>query len=153
MYTSIQNSPEQIKQELRQKIAAILQVAKQLPPKDCCDWVRTELLNLQKHCQMIGKVFIVVEEKITCNRYELGGSHEHAATLFRGPDENASVAICVTMCGSLVYRNSSPWIIYRNEGDINPTCSMNTAMNINADSSLAVKHMSSSMRNFTEMGV
>jgi hypothetical protein len=153
MYTSIHNSSEQIKQDLRQKIAVILQVAKELPPEVCCDWVRTKLLSLQKHCQMIGKVFIVVEEKITCDCYELGGSHEHAATLFRGPDENASVAICVTGCGSLIYRNSSPWIVHRNFGDINPTYSMNAAINTNADSLLAAEHMSSSMRSFIEMGV
>jgi hypothetical protein len=152
MYTSTQNSREQVKQELRQRIAATLQTAKELSPEACFNQVKHDLLALQKYCQMVGKVFIVVEEKITCDCYELGGHHEHAATLFRGPDENASVAICVTERGSLVYRNSTPWIIYRNQGDINPTYLMNTDVR-SVSASESMSSMSSSMRNSTKMGV
>ena len=55
------------------------------------------------------------------DEYELGGSHQQKATLFRGPSEDASVAICVTSQGSLLHRNGSLWQIYYNAGDINPT--------------------------------
>jgi hypothetical protein len=130
MTTSIQNSQDQIKhqlkQELRQRIHTALQSARNLQSEACLNHIRVELLALQNLCQRAGKVFIVVEEAITCDRYELGGSCEHTATLFRGPDENASVAICITNQGSLAYRNSSAWIIYRNQGDI--ATAINSAM-------------------------
>jgi hypothetical protein len=66
-------------------------------------------------------LFIVCELRIACDQYDLGGSKHHQATLFRGPSEDASVAICVTEQGSLLHRNDSDWKIYCNAGDVNPT--------------------------------
>lgn len=108
----------QTKHGLGQKIDTALQSAKDLPPQACLVHIRTRLLAIQACCTTIGKVFIVVEERIACHQYDLGGSEHHCATLFRGPSEDASVAICVTDRGSLLYRNSSPWQVYRNVGDV-----------------------------------
>ncbi|MBF2046892.1 MAG: hypothetical protein IGS54_05900 [Elainella sp. C42_A2020_010] len=151
MYTDSQNSPkqnprEQIKQELRQRIQAALQSAKELPPEACFNLIKAELSALQRRCQQVGKVFIVVEETITCDQYDLGGNHEDMATLFRGPDENASVAICVTDQGSLAYRNSTPWMTYKNQGDICPIDGANKELPVESP-------IYSSIRTFTKMGV
>jgi hypothetical protein len=62
----------------------------------------------------------VIEEKITCDQYELGGRRQDSAILFRGPNKEATVAICVTAKGSLLHRNDYPWTIYRNAGDVDP---------------------------------
>ena len=115
-----QEQREQIKQELKQKIAETLKCAKEALPDERVNEVRTHLIAIQHYCETVSKNFIVVEEEITCNQYGLGGSNENTATLFRGPSEDASVAICVTNQGSLLYRNSSPWKIYNNTGDIEP---------------------------------
>jgi hypothetical protein len=110
----------QIKQELRQQITTTLQYAKQLPPDACLDEVRTRLLAIQAYCETRQKTFIVVEQSIACDEYQLGGNHHDQAVLFRGPNEDASVAICVTAKGSLLHRNGHLWQIYRHVGDVNP---------------------------------
>ncbi|PSB28387.1 hypothetical protein C7B82_13660 [Stenomitos frigidus ULC18] len=109
-----------IRQELQQKIQTALQVAKDLPPDDCLKAIETSLLAIQAYCRTVQKTFIVVEEKVTCDQYELGGRQEDSAILFRGPNREATVAICVTAKGSLLHRNDYPWTIYRNAGDVNP---------------------------------
>lgn len=109
---------EHIRYQLAQKIYAALQSAKDLPAQDCLAEIRIRLLGIQAYCRTIGKTFIVVEERIACNQYDLGGCEPDRATLFRGPREDASVAICVTDQGSLLHRNSSEWQVYRNVGDI-----------------------------------
>lgn len=115
-----QSQREQIKQEIRRRIHEALQVVKDLRPNDCLSEMRNRLWAIQRYCQSVDKSFVFVEEAITCDRYELGGCHEDNALLFRGPNEDASVAICVTDKGSLLHRNSSRWRIYRNAGDISP---------------------------------
>ncbi len=112
-----QPSPE-IKQTLRDQIQNTLQIAKQLPPELCLQVVKERLLSIQRYCGSVGKTFIVVEEAIACHQYELRGARDDRATLFRGPDEQASVAICVTQKGSLLHRNDSVWAVYRNAGDV-----------------------------------
>jgi hypothetical protein len=107
-----------VKQELRQRIFATLQCAKDLPVQECLQEVKTRLLAIQAYCETIDKTFIVVEERITCDQYDLGGYKRSAATLFRGPSEDASVAICVTDQGSLLHRTSPQWQVYRDAGDI-----------------------------------
>lgn len=102
------------------KIHDALQSAQDLSPNHCLKEIRNRLLAIKKYCATVDKTFIVVEETITCDQYSLGGCHENAATLFRGPSEDASVAICVTKKGSLLYRNGGLWKIYRYAGDINP---------------------------------
>lgn len=109
-----------IRRELQQKIEAALEAAKPLPPEDCLQEIKDQLLAIQIHCRAIAKTFIVVEEKITCSQYGLGGSDRAIATLFRGPSEDASVAICVTYKGSLLHRNGGSWTVYRNAGDVDP---------------------------------
>lgn len=111
---------QHFKHELRQKIQTALQSAKELAPDACLNEIKNRLLAIQMDCGAIGKPFIVVEEMITCDQYELGGRTQDTATLFRGPHESASVAICVTLKGSLLHRNSNPWQVYRNAGDVNP---------------------------------
>ncbi|XGV97364.1 MAG: hypothetical protein ACAF41_32175 [Leptolyngbya sp. BL-A-14] len=109
-----------IRQELQQKIQTALQIAKDLPPQDCLKEIERSLLGIQSYCKVVQKSFIVIEEEITCDQYELGGSHQDTATLFRGPKREATVAICVTAKGSLLHRNDYPWTIYRNAGDVDP---------------------------------
>lgn len=103
---------------LSQRIHAALQFAKNLPPQDCVAEIRISLAAIQAYCETIRKIFVVVEERITCDQHDLGGSSHHQATLFRGPCKDASVAICITDRGSLLYRNGSEWQIYRNAGDL-----------------------------------
>ncbi|NJK53541.1 MAG: hypothetical protein HC936_13340 [Leptolyngbyaceae cyanobacterium SU_3_3] len=107
-----------VRQELRQRIYTTLQFAKDLPAQECLQEVKTRLLAIQAYCETIDKTFIVVEERITCDQYDLGGYKLNAATLFRGPSADASVAICVTDRGSLLHRTSPQWQAYRNVGDI-----------------------------------
>ncbi|GEM_PF-1674242 len=109
-----------IRQELQQKIQTALYLAKDLPPDDCLKEIETSLLAIQIYCKTVQKTFIVIEEKITCDQYELGGCREDSAILFRGPNKEATVAICVTAKGSLLHRNDDPWMIYRNVGDVDP---------------------------------
>jgi len=118
--TSDQNRREQIKQEIRQRIQEILQSVRDLPSNDYLNEVRNKLLAVQLYCRSVGKTFIFVEERITCDQYDLGGYYGDQATLFRGPSEAASVAICVTNKGSLLHRNDCPWKIHTHMGDINP---------------------------------
>lgn len=109
-----------IKQELRQRISETLAVAQFLSPTEACNEVRDRLQLMQAYCQSVGKTFIFVEQRIYCHQFDLGGSSKVMATLFRGPSEDASVAICITDAGSLLYRSSSAWVLYRNEGDLVP---------------------------------
>jgi hypothetical protein len=114
-------SPQgQIKQILRESIHEALRMAKALDADACLTEIRDQLCAIQAYAKLAGKTFIFVEESITCDRYELGGRGEDTATLFRGPSDNASVAICVTQNGSLLYRNGCAWSIYKNAGDIDP---------------------------------
>ncbi|WP_228035422.1 hypothetical protein [Oculatella sp. LEGE 06141] len=116
----VQYQREHIKQELRQRIQETLWAAQDLSPEACLQEIQDRLLAIQLYCKTVGKTFIMIEEEITCNQFELGGRSEHGATLFRGPSEDASVAICVTHRGSLLHRNDSSWKIYKSAGDINP---------------------------------
>ncbi|MEB3292972.1 MAG: hypothetical protein VKJ24_07415 [Synechococcales bacterium] len=109
---------ELIKHTLRQRIQDALQCAQELPPDRILPAIRQRLQAIQAYCQSVGKTFVVVEETITCGHHDLGGDPADAATLFRGPDERASVAICVTYKGSVLHRNDSPWRVYRDAGDI-----------------------------------
>jgi hypothetical protein len=118
--TIAQRQREQIKQVIRQGIDEALQSAKSLSTERSLIEVRNRLSAIQTYCQTVNKTFIVIEEKITCNQHNLGGYETDMATLFRGPSEDASVAICVTHKGSLLHRNGSPWTIYRNVGDVHP---------------------------------
>ena len=119
-YLATQSPQGQIKQILRESIHEALRTAKGLEPDACLTEIRERLCVIQTYAKVAGKTFIFVEESITCDRYNLGGRCEDAATLFRGPSENASVAICVTQNGSLLYRNGCAWSIYKNAGDIQP---------------------------------
>ena len=109
---------QKIRQNLRNKIQAMLEIAKDLPPQQCVSMIRRNLADIQTYCAIFGKTFIVVEEDITCEQYDLEASPYDKALLFRGPDERATVAICVTEKGSLLHRNDSAWTVYRNAGDI-----------------------------------
>jgi len=111
---------EQVKQALRRRIHAALHSAKDLPPDQCLQEIRNRLFTIERYCTIFGKTFIAIEETITCDQYELGGNHSDTARLFRGPNVDASVAICVTKQGSLLHRNSGFWKIYKNAGDVNP---------------------------------
>ncbi len=109
---------ERITQELRRKIQDMLHIARSLPLNLCLDEIRRRLLSIQQYCQSVEKVFIFVEQEITCSQHKLQGSDQDTAILFRGPNEDASVAICITHKGSLLYRNSSPWLLYKDAGDV-----------------------------------
>lgn len=117
-------SPDTIKTEIRQQILDMLLVAQAQFSDEAVQTIRERLAAIQLFCQSVGKTFIVVEEAIACNQFDLGGHSWHTATLFRGPKPDASVAICMTQNGSLLYRNSSPWSIYRDAGDIDPNQAM-----------------------------
>ncbi len=119
-YLATQSPQGQIKQILRESIHEALRTAQGLEPDACLIEIREQLCAIQTYAKLAGKTFIFVEEAITCDRYELGGRWEDAATLFRGPSENASVAICVTQNGSLLYRNGCAWSVYKDAGDIDP---------------------------------
>ena len=109
-----------MKQELRHRLQEALHSAKRLPPIECQHEIRKQLTAIQLYCRLNEKTFIFVEQRITCNQYGLGGDRQERATLFRGPNDDASVAICVTDKGSLLHRNSCPWKVYKNAGDIDP---------------------------------
>lgn len=109
---------QHIKQELRNKIQTMLDSAKDLSSIDCLKTIRKEFGEIQEYCESVGKTFIVIEEEITCSQFDLGGRPHDAAILFRGPNEEANVAVCVTTKGSLLHRNDSDWRIYRDAGDI-----------------------------------
>jgi hypothetical protein len=113
-----ENPRSQIRKEIGKQIYELLQSAKQLPTQECLNEVRNKLLEIQKDCQKVEKSFIFVEKRITCANYQLDGYSEDQATLFRGPREDASVAICITDKGSVLHRNGSPWTVYRDAGDV-----------------------------------
>ncbi len=118
--TNLQEQRSQIKQELRQKIDVALQSAKVLSPDVCLKEIRNKLSMIQNEYTTIEESFIVVEQRITCDQYGLGGSRCNTATLFQEPGEDASVTICVTDKGSLLHRNGEFWKMYRNLGDVYP---------------------------------
>jgi hypothetical protein len=118
VHTPVQTHRDPIKQEIRRRIYEAIEVASDLKPKERIDEIRFRLFAIQNYCKTIGKTFIVVEQLITCDQFDLGGSARDTATLFRGPNEDASVAICVTHRGSILHRNDCAWKTYSNEGDI-----------------------------------
>ncbi|MEM6521807.1 MAG: hypothetical protein AAF892_13385 [Cyanobacteria bacterium P01_D01_bin.71] len=109
-----------IKQELRRRISETLAITRFLPPVAARDEIRQQLAQIQRYCASVDKAFIFVEQRISCQQFDLGGQDDAAATLFRGPNEDASVAICITDQGSLLHRSDSPWRVYRDNGDIAP---------------------------------
>ena len=109
---------EEIRRNLKNTIQGILETAQNSPPEQRVSMIRKKLADIQNYCSAIGKTFIVVEENIGCHQYNLNGSNRDRATLFRGPDERATVAICVTHKGSLLHRNDSDWVVYRDGGDV-----------------------------------
>ena len=111
-----------VKQELRRRISNMLTIAQVLPPAQARRHIREQLIMMRGYCNSVNKTFIFTEQLITCEQFDLGGSAD-MATLFRGPNEDASVAICITAKGSLLYRNNSPWQVYRNAGDVAPATS------------------------------
>jgi hypothetical protein len=123
---------EQIKQALRRLLQETLTIAQEKPIAERQQLVRKRLCDIQMYCKNVNKTFIVCELKITCDQYGLGGTHHHYATLFRGPNEDASVAICVTEQGSLLHRNDSPWKVYCNAGDVNPTVNPTVNSTVNS---------------------
>ncbi len=108
------------KQEMRRLLQETLKSVQQQPIAERRQFVWKKLCDIQSYCESVNKTFIACELSITCNQYDLGGSQHHHATLFRGPNEDASVAICVTEQGSLLHRNDSDWNIYCDAGDVNP---------------------------------
>ncbi|NEP18459.1 MAG: hypothetical protein F6J97_16410 [Leptolyngbya sp. SIO4C1] len=110
----------QVKTKLRQMLYETLEAAQATPVTARQQLVRQRLQAIQTYCRRVKKTFIVVELEITCNQYELGGSSISRAVLFRGPSENASVAICVSDRGSILHRNDSDWQVYCNAGDVAP---------------------------------
>lgn len=116
-----QSQRDHVKQIIRERISDTLHTAKDLAAEACLCTIKTGLLDTQKFCQSVGKTFILVEEHITCDQHGLGGLTQDTAVLFRGPSEDASVAICVTARGSLLHRNDSPWRVYKNVGDVRPS--------------------------------
>ena len=111
---------EHVKQTIRRLLQETLTVAQKLPVAKRRRFVRQSLENIHDYCATFEKTFIVCELTITCDQYDLGGCQHHSATLFRGPSEDASVAICITQQGSLLHRNNSPWTIYCDVGDVSP---------------------------------
>ena len=109
-----------VKQTIRRLLQETLAIAQKLPVAKRRHYIQQSLENIQDYCATFEKSFIVREIMISCDQYELGGCEHHYATLFRGPNEDASVAICITEQGSLLHRNESPWIVYCNAGDVNP---------------------------------
>lgn len=114
------NIKPDIKQEIRRLLQKTLIIAQEKEISERQQFVRASLEYIQTQCKRADKTFIVCEQAITCDQFELGGSAKNQATLFRGPSEDASVAICVTKKGSLLHRNDSEWRIYCDAGDINP---------------------------------
>lgn len=124
-YTPIKSQRDPIKQELRRRIYETIEVAAELAAGDREDEIRFRLFAIQNYCKTVEKTFIVVEQSITCDQFNLGGSFAETATLFRGPNEDASVAICVTRKGSILHRNGGSWEVYKNEGDVDPLPNFN----------------------------
>ncbi|MEM8805978.1 MAG: hypothetical protein AAGF01_08120 [Cyanobacteria bacterium P01_G01_bin.38] len=119
---------DHVKQKLRRLLQEMLITVTQLPAVKRREKIRERLEAIQDYCASVEKTFIVFELRITCDQYDLGGSKQHTATLFRGPNEDASVAICITDRGSLLHRNDSAWQIYCDAGDVNPVGAEATAL-------------------------
>ncbi|MEM8503891.1 MAG: hypothetical protein AAF716_12140 [Cyanobacteria bacterium P01_D01_bin.1] len=111
---------ENIKQTLRRLLQETLYATPEKPIAERQNFVRERLSYIQRLCGNFDKTFIVCELDVTCDQYGLGGSNQHTATLFRGPSEEASVAICITERGSVLHRNDSPWQVYDDAGDVSP---------------------------------
>jgi len=111
---------EDIKQTLRRLLQETLNAVPEKPIAERQQFVRDRLRYIQTFCNNIDKTFIVRELRVTCDQYDLGGSSQHMATLFRGPSEEASVAICITERGSVLHRNDSLWQVYDDAGDVSP---------------------------------
>ncbi len=111
---------EDIKQTLRRLLQETLNAAPKQPIAERQQFVRDRLRYIQTFCNDIDKTFIVCELRVTCDQYDLGGNSQHRATLFRGPSETASVAICITEQGSVLHRNDSLWQVYDDAGDVSP---------------------------------
>ena len=120
MRTSRRTLRTDIKQDIRRLLQKTLIVAQERDISERRQFVQESLDYVQTYCKQAEKTFIVCEQPITCDQFELGGSIQDKATLFRGPSEDASVAICVTERGSLLHRNDSEWQIYCDAGDIKP---------------------------------
>lgn len=111
---------EHVKQTIRRLLRETLVTAQKLPIARRRNYIRQSLENIQDYCATFEKTFIFREITISCDQYGLGGSQYHFATLFRGPSEDASVAICITEQGTLLHRNDSPWKVYCHGGDVHP---------------------------------
>ncbi|MGB3574210.1 MAG: hypothetical protein WA783_06175 [Phormidesmis sp.] len=109
-----------INYELHQLLQETLIAAQAKPVEDRRWFVRESLKYIQFYCKKAGKTFVFYELAITCDQYDLGGRSHQSATLFRGPNEDASVAICVTQAGSLLRHNDSRWQMYCGAGDVAP---------------------------------
>ena len=109
-----------VKQKLCRLIDETLHIAQRLPAAQRRQTIRQRLEMIQSYCASVEKTFIFFELSITCDQYDLGGSVHNSATLFRGPNEDASVAICITEQGSLLHRNESAWRFYCHAEDVNP---------------------------------
>ena len=114
----LKENKKEIKRQLRQLLKEILLAAQESSHTERVVLLRHGLKAIQIYCRSVGKTFIFCELKITCDEYGLGGSQQQSATLFRGPSEDASVAICVTDKGSLLHRNDSCWTVYCDAGDV-----------------------------------
>ncbi len=113
-------SQKDINHKLRQLLQETLMLARETPAAKRDRFVRNSLKYIQIYCQRVSQPFAFHELEIACNQYGLGGSLHHSATLFHGPNEEVSVAICVTKKGSLLHRNDGPWQVYYSAGDVSP---------------------------------
>lgn len=102
---------KEIKQEIRKRLQKTLLSAQLRKRSHRQQFIRESLNDIQLYCQRLEKVFIVCEQSITCDQFDLGGGSHDRAMLFRGPSDAASVAICLTEKGSLLHRNDSDWQI------------------------------------------
>ncbi|MEL7520615.1 MAG: hypothetical protein AAF050_01325 [Cyanobacteria bacterium J06649_5] len=114
---------QNVKQELRRLIKETLLITYQKPVVERRRTVRQQLVKIQTYCKDQEKTFIFRELTIRCDQYGVGGNSQDMATLFRGPSEKASVAICVTQKGSILHRNDGCWRVWDNAGDVAPQVS------------------------------
>lgn len=130
IHALIQIRQDSINQEIRLRISEALQAARNLPPEDRVDEVRFRLFAIQNYCRTVEKTFAVVEQQITCDQFDLDGCADDRAILFQSSSEDISVAICVTHKGSLLHRNSCPWKLDKNEGDIDSAALVHPAWDV-----------------------
>ena len=114
---------QNVKQELRRLIKETLLITYQKPVVERRRTVRQQLVKIQTYCKDQEKTFIFRELTIRCEQYGVGCNSQDMATLFRGPSEKASVAICVTQKGSILHRNDGCWRVWDNAGDVAPQVS------------------------------